>query len=171
MIDKQTKQDMAKALGQRCISDKVAQDITLICKNNLTAREALMMRGIDKPSSDTLTDLKKKAETWNLASPSMQKLSHNAAKRILQGKPIIGKYIKDGESKENIILPNGSQVVAVIDMVTKRTEPIRSNESSGDTFNFVQITATQFRDVPQDVVLPHDDNNVPLEIGNNNNDL
>jgi hypothetical protein len=150
-ITKELKETMAQALGQAHISDKTAQDMILICKHGLTARDALKYRGVDKVSPDTLTDIKKKSQKVLLACPELQRLSHDAAQKILEGKPIIGEYEHKGEMKENVILPKASHVVAVMDMVTKRTEPIKSNEGSGgDTYNFVQINADKYR--AQDIV-------------------
>jgi hypothetical protein len=123
----------------------------LICKHGLTARDALKMRGIDKVSPDTLTDIKKKSQKVLLACPELQELSHNAARTILEGKPIIGEYEHKGEIKENVILPKASHVVAVMDMVTKRTEPVKQEAGQGHTFNFVQINADKYKE-PQDIV-------------------
>jgi hypothetical protein len=157
-ITKETRANMAEVLGQATVSEKTAQDILLICKNDLTARQALMLRGIDNPCPDTVTDLKRKSEKFLLSSPEMQELAGSAAKRILQGKPIIGKVKVKGEEHINVINPKGSDVTSVIDMVTKRTEPIKQDKGSAGINLFIdKVQVNQFQ--TQDVVPELDSDN------------
>jgi hypothetical protein len=146
-ITKELRQEMAEILEQRHVSEKTAQDILLMCKNGLTAQEALLMRGESNPNPHTLTDLRKKSQKWLLSNPDMQKLAHKAVKETLRMKPV--KVNENGEEK--LIYPSHTNRLAAAAMVTDRTEPVKGSESAGDTFNFVQINASSYRNA-QDMV-------------------
>jgi hypothetical protein len=145
-ITDELRKEMAQVLGQRHVSVKTAQDILLICKNGLTAREALMMRGETNPNKDTLTGLRKKSEIWLLNRPDMQKLAHNVHKRAMQGKPIVGKYKKDGKDCENVMLPEFKHALAAASMVTDRTEPKVQEVNIVRTSIHADLDMSQYRD-------------------------
>jgi hypothetical protein len=170
VITKETREDMAQALGQTTVSEKTAKDILLICKHDLTAREALKMRGIDNPNPDTITDLKRKSERYLLSSPEMQKLAHNVHKRAMQGKPIVGKYKKDGKDCENVMLPDYKHAMAAADSVMIRTDPVKQQASGGTVNLFIdKVQVNQFQ--AQDMGHVIDGDIVPEAISNENNDL
>lgn len=161
-ITKELKQDMAEVLEQATVSDKTARDILLICKNGLTAREALSMRGINNPNDGTVTDLKGKSQKWMLSNPQMQRLAHNVSKRAMQGKPIVGKFKKDGKDCENVMLPEFKHALAAASMVTDRTEPVKQEHSARSITNNIQVNIRKY-DNPvaiQDMGMDPADNNV-----------
>lgn len=154
VITREIREDMAEVLGQSTVSEKTAKDIILICKNDLTARQALQLRGIDNPNKDTVTDLKKKSEKYLLSSPDMQKLAHNVHKRAMQGKPITGRYKdNDGNVKENVMLPDYKHAMAAADSVMIRTDPVKQQAQTGTVNLFidkVQVNQFQALDVVAD---------------------
>ena len=158
-ITEDIKKDMAQALGQRCVSDKTAQDLLLICKHGLTARDALKMRGEVNPHPHTVSDLNKKSKIWLLNSPDMQKMAHNVHKRAMQGKPIVGKYTKDGKACENVMLPEFKHALAAASMVTDRTEPKVQEVNIVRTSIHADLDMSKYRNplpVTQDAVIIED---------------
>jgi hypothetical protein len=168
-ITKETRQEMADILEQRHVSEKTAQDIILMCKNGLTAREALKMRGIDNPNKDTLTNLKKKSERVLLANPQLQKLAHNAVRDILKMKPVEVNVSPDSD-KKRYIYPTVSNRLAAAAMVTDRTEPIVQEIHHHKTSIHADIDFSEFRKpkpVPQDIEVRHiSDEALPVECNN-----
>jgi hypothetical protein len=169
VIDKEIKAQMAEVLGQAHISDKTAQDITLICKGGLEPEEVIALRGLTNPGNGTVNNLRNKSKKWLLANPDMQKLAHNAAKKILKGQPIISEYTENDEIKQHVMLPKMSNVVAVMDMVTKRTEPIEQQSTVRESNTYVQVNIDGYK--AQDMVMPHDDNKPVDHKCNDINDL
>jgi hypothetical protein len=151
VITKELRDAMAKALDQTTVSEKTARAILLLCKSDITAQEALKLAsGLDNPSPHTCTDLRRKSQRWLLASPEMQELAGKAVKDTLKMKPVAVK-VEPGSDEKKYIYPTVSNRLAAADMVTSRTEPVKSNEGSGgNTYNFVQINADKYR--AQDVV-------------------
>ena len=142
-ITKEIREAMARVLDQRHVSEKTAQDILLICKNGLTAKEALQMRGENNPNKDTLTNLKKKSERWMLSSPDLQKLSYNTVRDTLKMKPIEVRQSPDNEKKD-YIYPTVSNRLAAAAMVTDRTEPVKQDHGPGSVTNNIQVNVRQY---------------------------
>jgi hypothetical protein len=140
VITQEQREEMARILGQRHVSDKTAQDILLMCKAGFTAREAMSIRGVDNPCPDTLTDLKKKSEIFLLSSPELQELAKSATYNFLQGKPVIGKYKdKDGNEQENAVFPKASTIGTLIKEVADRTDPIKHERGNRSITNNIQV--------------------------------
>lgn len=162
LVEPEVKRQMAEALGLDRVSDKTAAILTMASQGMSVDIAHKLVTGKDRLPDSTKCEIKKKTEKWLLSSPEMQKLAHNAAKKIIQGKPIIGKSVVNGEEHINVINPKGSDVTSVIDMVTKRTEPVKNSEPTGNTFNFVQINHE-----PQHIVPGHTPP-VAIDIKDNN---
>ena len=165
-ITKETREDMAKVLGQVTVSEKTAQDILLICKAGVTAREALSLRGIDNPNPDTVTDLKKKSEIWLLSSPDLQKLAHHAVRDTLKMKPIKVKVSPYGD-EDMFIYPQVSNRLAAAAMVTDRTEPIKQDHGPQQVTNNIQVNVRELFNA-QHVVIEDNGQGVIIHESNEN---
>jgi ABC-type branched-subunit amino acid transport system ATPase component len=146
MINPDKKKEMCEALGLQKIADKTASILDLNSKGVALEIAHQLVTGKESIPDSTKSELKGKAEKWLLANPEMQKLTVNAAKKILKGQPIVGKIKHKGEDIINIIKPKGSDVTAVMDMVTKRTEPVKGTQGPENVNLFIDtVQVAQFQ--------------------------
>lgn len=158
----------AKVLNKKFISDKVIRTLLLVNNGVDIAQAIFLSTGNTKPSADTVCRIKRESEITLSVSKSLDLLATSTWEKAMTGQAIVSEYVEGQDAqgvdivKKHVMLPKFQHALSAADSVKARTEPIKSNEPQGDTFNFVQINASEFRSdsEPQDMVLEHNDNNV-----------
>jgi hypothetical protein len=144
LVDPELRRDIAQALGVAHVSNNTALILDLVRKGYSLDIAHRMVTGKHNLSQATESNLKNKSKKWMLASPEMQKLAHNVHKRAMQGKPIVGKYKdKDGNNKENIMMPDFKHAQAAADSVLVRTEPIKQDHGPQSVTNNIQVNVRE----------------------------
>ena len=140
----------AIALGKTNISDKVIRTIKLI-NEGLDVNEAILLgTGNHNPSHDTIARFKRESENC-LSLAGLDEIAGNVYKKAMLGEPIVGKYKdKDGNEKQNIMIPQFKHALTAAEGIKDRTEPVKQQQQ-GPSINLfidkVQVNHFQTPDV------------------------
>jgi hypothetical protein len=108
----------------------------------ISPREALQtVHNRDDISYDAENNLKNKIQLYSIATPSMVKLAHAQLRRMLKGKAreIVKDKIRDANGRTTykmaMVSPSEGNIITAAQMVLDRAEPVRSQQTGGNTTN------------------------------------